>query len=479
MTDTQNLLGKIAVLRQRLEQAQNPADDAATTAVGLEPTSSSNPVTLLRNKVLRGRNHQDSLDQTFEVAGKSYSLPEEEVQLPKHLCHRSLRLLQQTHDVLSRLKHFADEPLLTEEKQHPAGVFYQDTVLLADVLMRTLQTLPESLSSQMRLCSGIDVLMEEIEQRVGTLARILVRDHAAQRQLAELTQLLHHLHRGQIQDLNPFFSLAEEIIATPGDQPFSFVQEIPPETGHLIAAHSLTVAQVIARVGKLDREWRNRLLQPVVAAMVHDVGMLSLPEDILRTPNALEDSQLELVEKHCRVGAALLAEIQPTQAWLVDCARSHHERMDGTGYPLGLAREGIPAMVRLLAVCDVYAALCSARPHREAQPVNIALVSVLEMAQEGHLDPEYTEVLHQLSPFPAGTAVELSDNSTGVVIATKPGRMRSKTQPIVSLLTDPSGTPLPFPRQIEVGEAAGITIKNCLTGKQRWQRFGSFYPQWA
>src|SRR5262249_57858728 len=127
-----------------------------------------------------------------------------------------------------------------------------------------------------------------------------------------------------------------------------------------------SVAQVVARVVRGDAEWRGRALEPVLAALVHDAGMLGVPAVVLARPGPLDDGQRRVVEGHARAGAALAARLLPDGPWLAEAVAGHHERLDGTGYPGGLRELQLGALPRLLAVCDVYAALCAPPPHRPA-----------------------------------------------------------------------------------------------------------------
>src|SRR5207248_11469076 len=108
--------------------------------------------------------------------------------------------------------------------------------------------------------------------------------------------------------------------------------------------------------------------------------------------------------------------------------------------------------VRLLAVCDVYAALCAPRPHRPAFDTRTALTDTLLLAERDALDKFQAERLLLLSFYPVGSVVELSDGSAAAVVATHPGQrgLTNPARPIVTLLADGQGQPLPFPRMIDL-----------------------------
>ena len=177
------------------------------------------------------------------------------------------------------------------------------------------------------------------------------------------------------------------------------------------------------------------------------------------------------------VAAALL----PDAPWLAETAAGHHERLDGTGYPDGLRETGIPALTRLIAVCDVYTALCGHRPHRPARPTRTALADTLLLADQGKLDRGHAECLLHLSFYPVGTAVELADGSYGVVIATHPGwrDLNAPARPVLALLTDAQGLPLGSPAHVDLAQCESHSIVRSLTTTERRQALGDHYPEWA
>src|SRR5207245_4990108 len=107
--------------------------------------------------------------------------------------------------------------------------------------------------------------------------------------------------------------------------------------------------------------------------LLHDVGMFSVDPAILVQAGPLDDQQRRAVEAHTRVGAEILTRILPGGACLAEAAAGHHERLDGTGYPAGLRDRQIAQLTRLVAVCDIYAALCTPRPYRPALDTRTAL----------------------------------------------------------------------------------------------------------
>ena len=130
--------------------------------------------------------------------------------------------------------------------------------------------------------------------------------------------------------------------------------------------HTRRVAVLAAQVGeelKLPATTR-RLL--AVGGLLHDIGKLSVPLEILRKPAGLTDEEYAEIKRHPEAGRRLLEELGGFPPVVRDLVSDHHERLDGKGYPRGLAADELPLHTRILTVCDVYDALVSDRVYREA-----------------------------------------------------------------------------------------------------------------
>ena len=133
-----------------------------------------------------------------------------------------------------------------------------------------------------------------------------------------------------------------------------------------------------------------------LAALLHDVGKIAVPDSILNKPGSLTPEEFEEMKKHTLHGARILANIQnPLVAAVLPGVQYHHERWDGTGYPEGLRGEEIPLVGRLLGVADFLDALTSARAYRAACPLDEA-VRLLERDAGTHFDPGMVAVVVRL-----------------------------------------------------------------------------------
>ncbi len=108
------------------------------------------------------------------------------------------------------------------------------------------------------------------------------------------------------------------------------------------------------------------------ASALHDVGKVGIPDEILSKPGPLDDDEWETMKTHTTIGASILSgSASPLVQLSETIALTHHERWDGSGYPLGLRGEEIPLAGRICAICDVFDALLSTRPYKDPWPFDV------------------------------------------------------------------------------------------------------------
>jgi len=132
----------------------------------------------------------------------------------------------------------------------------------------------------------------------------------------------------------------------------------------------------------------------VIAALLHDIGKMAIPDKILYKPGPLNSEEWKIMHKHPEYAYELLAPIRFLKPAL-DIPYYHHEKWDGSGYPFGLKGKQIPRMARIFAVADVWDALRSDRPYRKAWTDDDARAYIRENAGK-HFDPEIVDMFFRL-----------------------------------------------------------------------------------
>jgi diguanylate cyclase (GGDEF)-like protein/putative nucleotidyltransferase with HDIG domain len=136
--------------------------------------------------------------------------------------------------------------------------------------------------------------------------------------------------------------------------------------------HSTSVSrysEALARAVNLPEDEVKRI---TLGALLHDVGKIGIPEDVLRKPDKLSDEEWEIMKQHPTIGAEKVLEPNEALRDLIPIVKHHHEHIDGTGYPDKLKGEEIPLSARIVSVADAYHALISDRPYRKGMPVEKA-----------------------------------------------------------------------------------------------------------
>jgi CHASE2 domain-containing sensor protein len=127
------------------------------------------------------------------------------------------------------------------------------------------------------------------------------------------------------------------------------------------------------------------------ASALHDVGKIGIPDRVLLKPGKLDAEEWEIMQTHAMIGASMLADSRSELLQVAESiARTHHERWDGTGYPARLRGEDIPIAGRICSICDVFDALVSPRPYKEAWPVADALAEIANQSGR-QFDPQLVE----------------------------------------------------------------------------------------
>ncbi len=169
-----------------------------------------------------------------------------------------------------------------------------------------------------------------------------------------------------------------------------------------------------------------------ISGLLHDVGKIAVPDDVLRHPGKLNREQWEIMQQHPVFGALIVKDVPHLDA-VGDGIRYHHEKWDGSGYPEGLVGENIPRMGRLLAMGDCYSALTTDRPYRKGWEPTAALEEIARCAGT-HFDPELCAIFLMVMARELELDADTSDYSTRIAddfgLLAREGKTES-SEPIV------------------------------------------------
>ncbi|MBD3640253.1 MAG: HD-GYP domain-containing protein [Marinobacter sp.] len=199
------------------------------------------------------------------------------------------------------------------------------------------------------------------------------------------------------------------------------------------AEHCINVSILSAAFGKhlglLEGEIRNLAL----CGLLHDVGKTRIPDRVLNKPGALTPDEFSIMREHTSHGRTILMGTSNALATAVDVAFSHHERMDGSGYPRGLESHQIPLFAKMVGLVDTYDAITSNRIYDKGR-ASMQALEIIHTHRGTQFDEELAEAFIQMiGVYPPGSIVEMHNGEVGIVVETRPGQ---KLKPKVLLVRE-------------------------------------------
>lgn len=180
--------------------------------------------------------------------------------------------------------------------------------------------------------------------------------------------------------------------------------------------HSVAVCALMVSLARQLGLHKEQIRQAGLAGLLHDIGKMMIPQEILNKPGKLTDAEFAAVKNHPAEGHKMLLEGNGVSDEALDVCLHHHEKMDGSGYPEQLVDEQISIYAKMGAICDVYDAITSNRPYKNGwEPAE----SIRKMAEwsKGHFDQRiFQAFVRSIGIYPIGSLVKLTSNRLAVVI---------------------------------------------------------------
>lgn len=197
--------------------------------------------------------------------------------------------------------------------------------------------------------------------------------------------------------------------------------------------HSVSVAALSIAFGRVLNLPHTEIKELALGGLLHDVGKAKVPGKILNKPGKLNDAEYLVMKTHAANTSALLTNTKNVSEIAFNAASQHHERYDGTGYPLGLKGDEISLHGQMLAIVDVYDAITSIRVYHKGMPPTEALRKMFEWSGS-HFNPRLVQAfIKGIGVYPAGSLVRMESGKLGIVRELVPDKL---LQPIVQLIYD-------------------------------------------
>ncbi|MET0785998.1 MAG: HD domain-containing phosphohydrolase [Paenisporosarcina sp.] len=182
-----------------------------------------------------------------------------------------------------------------------------------------------------------------------------------------------------------------------------------------IYQHSFQVTTYAIAIAKEMRYTVDEIRQIALGALLHDVGKMLVPQEILLKPESLTEEEFSEIRKHTTFGFDVLRNVHSISLLIAHCAFQHHERLDGSGYPRGLIDFEIHPFAKIIAVADVFDAVTTNRVYKMKMSPSQA-IAILEAGKGTLYDSKVVQAFSRIvAHYPNGTTVILSDGSRGIV----------------------------------------------------------------
>ena len=233
---------------------------------------------------------------------------------------------------------------------------------------------------------------------------------------------------GRIIEARDALPLVEAISGSVDRHPSALVSLVRLKTkDRYTFLHSVAVCALMVALGRQLGLSDDEVRDAGLAGLLHDIGKIAIPPEVLNKPGALTADEFRSVVVHPQAGHDILVGDSDMCDIALDVCLHHHERMDGTGYPHKLAGEGISLFARMGAICDVYDAVTSDRPYKKAWEAAYAVQRMVDW-RGNHFDPAvFNAFVKSVGIYPVGSLVRLKSGRLAVVMQHVPGALLTPT----------------------------------------------------
>ncbi|MET3116236.1 putative nucleotidyltransferase with HDIG domain [Undibacterium sp. GrIS 1.8] len=286
-----------------------------------------------------------------------------------------------------------------------------------EIVVEPTVTKPVEPVEAVQMPSFKEIRSVSMDEELGRAAKIVSKSKQA------VFSMFHEARMGNAVDVENALPLVEEIASSVMRNSGALIGLVRLKTKddytymHSIAVCALMIA-LSKQLGLNDAQIRDAGL----AGLLHDIGKMMVPADILNKPGKLTDDEFISVKEHPEAGYNMLLEVKGISDVALDVCLHHHEKMDGSGYPDRLVGEQISLFARMGAVCDVYDAITSDRPYKQGWCPAESLRKMAEWSK-GHFDEKvFQAFVKSIGIFPVGTLIRLESGRLGVVVEQQVGK---------------------------------------------------------
>ena len=266
-------------------------------------------------------------------------------------------------------------------------------------------------------------LLEIAREEPPTVPHVPIQEEIAKarklhaKSKAAVTSMFKEARMGNAIKVSEAAPLVDEISQSIARNPEAFLNLARLKTkDDYTYLHSVAVCALMIALGKQLGLKGQELKDAGLAGLLHDVGKMMIPDEVLNKPGKLSDEEFNLVKEHPRRGWEILQGSPDITDVALDVCLHHHEKVDGTGYPERISGDQLTLFSRMGAVCDVYDALTSNRCYKNGWEPSETIRKMAEW-QDGHFDKSvFHAFVKTIGIYPSGTLVRLKSGRLAIVI---------------------------------------------------------------
>ncbi|MBF0174014.1 MAG: HD-GYP domain-containing protein [Magnetococcales bacterium] len=320
-----------------------------------------------------------------------------------------------------------------------------------------METTPIDVDVQQQLEAQLKELLDESESKPFSVPNVHIGEE--QNKAAEIKKLAKKLVANALEDvrmgrqvaMKPIHDISQRMMESllNNDDALLNLSLIKRRDDYLLQ-HSVNVGIFLMAVVRSLGFEEGAVIAAGIGGMMHDIGMVRIPEEIYNKPSKLTEYELRQVQKHVELGHRLLVRTPGVPETALIIVGAHHSRLDGSGYALTNLPGKDNQFQQLSAIVDIYDALTSHRPYRKAWSATNALRKIHEMASKHQLNADLVQTfIRHIGIYPVGSLVRLENQLIGVVIQTNRNQL---LHPRIRLLLDGRDGKKIGPREIDLME---------------------------
>jgi HD-GYP domain-containing protein (c-di-GMP phosphodiesterase class II) len=270
--------------------------------------------------------------------------------------------------------------------------------------------------------------------------------------------------QGKLTSLGALEAVAKDLVEFLATGDALLARALAADETHLDSpSHMVNVAILAIKIGQGIGYGAEDLRRLALAACLHDVGMVSVPQALLEKRGPLSPDELALLHQHPERGSRMLQALGPEYRWLATVALQEQEREDGSGYPLGLKGDQIHEFAKVIGLADVYESLTHKRPHQKLRVPFEAVKEIMTADRSKFPNQILKGLIQGLSTFPVGSIVRLNSKEFARVVATN---RAFPLRPVVEVLTGPRGDRIATPRQVDLAQNSLMYITDAASADE-------------